>query len=140
MVVNSLVKATVDLGPAFSAERLEYALKMTLLGLGAVFAVLTVIWFILVIFKFFLYDLNNANKQVHKAETKTVEPISVKQTDNIPKQPISSKDDATVAAIMAAISAYISDNEDLSKEYAGGFRVVSFKRVRAKATWNNNNK
>ena len=59
MVVNILAKTTENLGGAFSPERLEYALQMTLLGIGAVFAVLSLIWLVLVVFKFFLYDLKN---------------------------------------------------------------------------------
>ena len=137
MVVNVLAKATNDLGPAFSIERIEYALQMTLLGLGAVFAVLALIWLVLVIFKIFLYDLKNKGKIAENTEKKS----DVEQT--VAEQPSTTvsqlSDDSTVAAIIAAISAYISDDAELSKEYANGFRVVSFKRVRPKSSWNNKN-
>ena len=137
MVVNVLAKATNDLGPAFSLERIEYALQMTLLGLGAVFAVLTLIWLILVIFKIFLYDLKNKSKKTENTENKSnVEQTVVEQPSTTVSQ---SSNDSTVAAIIAAISAYISDDAELSKEYANGFRVVSFKRVRPKSSWNNKN-
>ena len=52
MVINQLAKATTDLGGAFSAERIKYALEMTALGLLAVFAVLALIWIVMTIFKF----------------------------------------------------------------------------------------
>ena len=139
MVVNILAKTTENLGGAFSPERLEYALQMTLLGIGAVFAVLSLIWLVLVVFKFFLYDLKNRDT---KKQNSTKAPVVEKEVQPVVSEApvVNSSDDATVAAIIAAISAYISDDPELSKEYAGGFRVVSFKRTRAKATWNNENK
>ena len=49
---------------------------------------------------------------------------------------LSELNDETVSIIMAAISAYIAADPALADEYAGGFRVVSFKRAGTKATWN----
>ena len=139
MVVNILAKTTENLGGAFSPERLEYALQMTLLGMGAVFAVLSLIWLVLVVFKFFLYDLKNRDT---KKQSTAKAPVVEKEVQPVVSEApvVNSSDDVTVAAIIAAISAYISDDPELSKEYTGGFRVVSFKRTRAKATWNNENK
>ena len=139
MVVNILAKTTENLGGAFSPERLEYALQMTLLGMVAVFAVLSLIWLVLVVFKYFLYDLKNRDP---KKQNTTKAPVVEKEVQPVVSEApvVNSSDDATVAAIIAAISAYISDDPELSKEYVGGFRVVSFKRTRAKATWNNENK
>ena len=140
MVIGILTKATEQYGGAFSAERIALSLEMTLLGLGAVFSVLAIIWFVLALFKYFLYDLKNPSKE--KTDDKDSAPVvaqTVSQPTYVQTPTVSSSDDATVAAIMAAISAYISEDPELSKEYAGGFRVVSFKRVRAKASWNTKN-
>ena len=137
MVINQLAKTTEDvLGGAFSAERIKYALEMTGLGLLAVFAVLALIWGVLAIFKIFMYDLPN-KKKAKKA------PVVEKKVETTPAEVVSTPDasnnDATVAAIMAAISAYIADDPALSEQYPNGFRVVSFKRVRDKAYWNSKN-
>jgi hypothetical protein len=63
-------------------------------------------------------------------ESVKVEPVA--ETVHV----VNTNDDATVAAIMAAISAYISSDPSLAEQYAGGFRVVSFKRTGVKAAWN----
>ena len=127
-----LLAQSTDLGGAFSPERLKYALEMTVLGLCAVFAVLALLWGVLILFKLFMYDApkKKANKNV-VANTPKAEPV-VKTPASVAK----SDDDVTVAVIMAAISAYISEDPNLAEQYAGGFRVVSFKRAQNKAAWN----
>ena len=134
MINNYLAKATEDLGGAFSGERLVYSLEMTLLGLAAVFAVLAIIWAVLALFK--VFSIASAKKEAAKKKASSPAPEAVQSVVSEPEQ---SDDDATVAAIMAAISAYISSDEKLSEEYSGGFRVVSFKKVRDKASWNQKN-
>ena len=133
MINNNLAKVTEDLGGAFSGERLVYSLEMTLLGLGAVFSVLAIIWAVLALFK--VFSTASAKKEA-KEKVSAPAPVAVPNAVTEPEQ---SDDDATVAAIMAAISAYISSDEKLSEEYSGGFRVVSFKKVRDKASWNQKN-
>ena len=131
MVINQLAKATTDLGGAFSGERIKYSLEMTALGLVAVFTVLALIWLILAIFKLFLYDSSN-KKSKSSTQEKTV---NVEQKVESAPAP-TTENDAIVAAITAAISAYIAEDPQLSEQYANGFKVVSFKRVRDKAFWN----
>lgn len=133
--VMLLAVTTGDLGGAFSAERMAYALEMTALGLLAVFSVLAILWGVLALFKVFMYDIPQ-KKAKAKAEVKA-EPAPVVVDEPIVVAPVaSSNDDEVVAVIMAAISAYIAADPALAEEYAGGFRVVSFKRVRDKAAWN----
>ena len=134
MINNYLAKATEDLGGAFSGERIMYSLEMTLMGLGAVFSVLAIIWAVLALFK--VFSTASAKKEAAKKKASAPAPEAVQSVVSEPEQ---SDDDATVAAIMAAISAYISSDEKLSEEYSGGFRVVSFKKVRDKAAWNQKN-
>lgn len=138
MVNNYLAKEVTDLGGAFSSERIAYALEMTALGLIAVFSVLAIIWAVLSLFKVFSSD--NSKKDVKEVKAKEENKAKVADVPTpvaIPQQ--TNGDEATVAAIMAAISAYIASDEKLSEEYSGGFRVVSFKRVRDKASWNAKN-
>lgn len=134
MINSNLAKVTEDLGGAFSGERLVYSLEMTLLGLGAVFSVLAIIWAVLALFK--VFSTASVKKEAAKEKVSAPAPVAVPNAVTEPEQ---SDDDATVAAIMAAISAYISSDEKLSEEYSGGFRVVSFKKVRDKASWNQKN-
>ena len=134
MIVNILTKTTMPF-----TERLSESVQMTLLGMCAVFAVLAVIWFVLLLFKVFFYKDPNKKSKKEKS-TKLAEPVVENQAAAV--QDTNSTNDsnnATIAAIMAAISAYIAEDPDLSQEYSGGFRVVSFKRVRSKANWNNKN-
>ena len=133
MINNYLAKVTEDLGGAFSGERIIYSLEMTLMGLGAVFGVLAIIWAVLALFKVFA---TASAKKAAKEKASAPAPAVVPSAVAAPEQ---SGDDATVAAIIAAISAYISSDEKLSEEYSGGFRVVSFKKVRDKASWNQKN-
>jgi sodium pump decarboxylase gamma subunit len=133
MINNYLAKVTEDLGGAFSGERIIYSLEMTLMGIGAVFGVLAIIWAVLALFKVFA---TASAKKAAKEKASAPAPAVVPSAVAAPEQ---SGDDATVAAIIAAISAYISSDEKLSEEYSGGFRVVSFKKVRDKAAWNQKN-
>ena len=120
MVINQLAKVAENLGGAFSGERLQYALEMTVLGLAAVFAVLAIIWAILALFKVFAYDIpnrkkGNAGNAVQKEDVNAVlQAVPVVET-----KPIASvnNDDITVAIITAAISAYIASDKNLAQEY-----------------------
>ena len=134
MVINQLAKATTDLGGAFSGERIKYSLEMTALGLIAVFAVLALIWLVLAIFKLFLYDSANKKSKSSMQEKS----VNVEQKVETAPTP-TTENDAIVAAITAAISAYIAEDSQLSEQYANGFKVISFKRVRDKAFWNSKN-
>ena len=135
MMVNQLAANVVDLGGAFSSERLSYALEMTALGLLAVFTVLAILWGVLALFKVFMYDMPQ-RKAKAKAQKKAEPAPVVANEPTVVAPTASNNDDEVVAVIMAAISAYISADPALAEEYAGGFRVVSFKRVRDKAAWN----
>ena len=117
MVINQLAKATTDLGGAFSPERIKYSLEMTGLGLIAVFAVLALIWLILAIFKFFLYDVakNKDEAASTHAPSKTAKKVESVPTEVV-KSTANTENDATVATIIAAISAYIAEDPQLSEQ------------------------
>ena len=135
MVINQLAKTATELGGAFSSERIMYALEMTALGLVAIFAVLAIIWAVLALFKVLASD--TSSKKISDTKTEEDKPIVAETPVAVSLTPAQANgDDATVAAIIAAISAYIASDEKLSQEYSGGFRVISFNRVRDKASWN----
>ena len=116
-----------DLGGAFSSQRLSMAGLMIIQGMGMVFLVLVVLWLVLLVFKKVFYkDPAKASKT-----PKAVEPAPAPA----PVAPATS-DDALVAAITAAVAAYIESDPALSSQFSGGFRVVSFKKKNGKTSWN----
>ncbi len=121
------VEGTEDLGSAFSSARISYALRMTLLGMGMVFAVLALLWIVLAIFKKAL-----GGKEPAKEKPAPVAPVAPSPAPVAP----AADEGATVAAITAAIAAMIESDPALRSQFAGGFRVVSFKKKSGKTAWN----
>ncbi len=122
-----------DLGGAFSGARLSMAGIMILQGMGMIFLVLSILWIVLLLFKKIFYkDPSKTSKTFKntKNEKKSEEPVPA-----APAAPAAS-DDALVAAITAAVAAYIESDPALSSQFAGGFRVVSFKKKNGKTSWN----
>ena len=94
-------------------EKLSYGGQMLLLGMGAVFAVLFIIFLCLTVFKF-VFSKNSTPKV--KVETA---PVVV-----APKQTSSPKNDEEIVAVIAAAIAMAESESSGVK-----FRVVSFRRV-----------
>ena len=125
MAPTESAEAEEDLGGAFSPARLSMAALMIIQGMGMVFLVLAILWIVLMIFKKVFY-------KEPKTTTKKVE-------EPAPAAPVAAapaNDDALVAAITAAVAAYIDSDPALSSQFAGGFRVVSFKKKNGKTSWN----
>lgn len=122
-------------------ERFEYAIQGTVTGMLMVFAVLGLLYGIVTLSRVFLYDIPN-KKKARLTPMKTAQ-----KTDDEPKkvpenviivhdtEPPRTDDGELVAVITAAIAAMIESNDDYKNEFAGGFRVVSFKRSTTGA-WN----
>ncbi len=130
-----------DLGGAFSLERLKLAGIMLLVGMGMVFLVLAILWAVLIIFKKVMYD--GAGKKKEKAEKPTAPTVPAADTpDDAMIAAVAgvvayqADDGAIAAAITAAIAETIASDPALSREFAGGFRVVSFERKSGKRAWN----
>ena len=90
--------------------------KMVLIGMGTVFAVLTLLWACLSLFKVFFHDLKNVapKKEIVKNEETVADaPVETNATD----------DNEIVAVIAAAIAVAESEHADAK------FRVVSFRRI-----------
>ncbi len=127
MADTEKAEAEEDLGGPFSAERLSMAGLMILQGVGMVFLVLAILWLVLLVFKKIFYkDPDQQNNKSAKQDKAPMESSSVATSDN----------DALVAAITAAVSAYIDSDPALSTQFAEGFRVVSFKKKSGKSSWN----
>lgn len=121
------VEAEEDLGGAFSPARLSMAGLMIVQGVGMVFLVLAILWMVLLIFKKVFYK--DPAKQEKKEEKPAEAPAPA-------AAPAPADDGALVAAITAAVAAYIDSDPALSSQFAGGFRVVSFKKKNGKTSWN----
>ena len=125
MAPTESAEAEEDLGGAFSPARLSMAGLMIIQGMGMVFLVLAILWIVLMIFKKVFY------KEPKTTTKKVEEPAPVAPVAAAP-----ANDDALVAAITAAVAAYIDSDPALSSQFAGGFRVVSFKKKNGKTSWN----
>ena len=121
----------------FSSERLAEAGKMILLGMGAVFSVLALLWGVLAIFKIFSYDLPQKRKKVAEKAPETVAEPPVAETVAVAEEPVAeaTDDGELIAVISAAIAAYRA-SEGVAAEYVGGFRVVSYRRAVKGSSWN----
>ena len=107
--------ATENLLQSFNfGDVLTFGLQMLLIGMATVFAVLCIIWLVLVVFKLVFQGASDRKNKV-KTVAETVEAAEVAVA------PVSN-DAEIVAVIAAAIAMAESENSDAK------FRVVSFKR------------
>ena len=101
----------------------EGGITTALLGILTVFAVLSIIWGCLEIFKYVFYTLPEKRKK-EEAEESAPAP-AVQSAQPTAPTPVYSDDKAVVAAIIAAITAA---REDEGIPSSVPFRVVSFKK------------
>lgn len=109
------------------SERASEAGIVTLQGMVMVFAVLAILWGAVEIMHFVLHRGDNKEKKKQVATVEKNTDASVNDNDAAivaTTAGASGNDGATVAAIMAAISAMRAEEGNTN-----GFRVVSFKRV-----------
>ena len=124
MNLQLLLSATPDYSKPIEnfGDRVSMTFEMLLRGMGTIFFVLILLWFILAVF----------SKVIHRDQPKVAAPKAPKATSAAPKAqaapmpvtaPAAQTDDAAlVAAITAAIAAYLD-------QPTTSFRVVSFKRT-----------
>ena len=132
-------KLDMNMKPESFAERAEFALQGTVTGMIMVFAVLGLLAIIMSLSKIVFHDIPNKKKERSKKETEIQRGVSATHAQAAPVEAPASAPQATddgelVAVITAAIAAMIESGE-YKDEFAGGFRVVSFKRSTSKA-WN----
>lgn len=121
------------------ADRLAYALRMLIVGLGMVFVVLAILWGVLALSRVFFYDMPRRRREEeiaeHKAEVKAAPPAPAPAPAPapVPVAAPAQADDALIAVITAAISAAMAEEGSTP---VGGFRVVSFRRASGNHAWN----
>lgn len=98
------------------SEVLALGGQIFLIGMLTVFAVLTLLWGCLAIFKIVFHDLPAKKAQKVVVNKEVVESF-------VAPEPVASQDEEIVAVIAAAIAAAESESGGLAK-----FRVVSFRR------------
>ena len=114
----------------FSADAVKYALEMTLLGMGMIFAVFAILWAVLAVFK-----LVFARPEKKK---KTVEPPKAEPIATVAPTPAvattATDDGELIAVLTAAIMAY--EAEQNPEAPMTSFRVVSYRRANGGRSWN----
>ena len=107
-------------------ERVTYALQVSLIGMLAVFAVLTIIWGALVLMRIVIEAITKQRNKKNKGSD-TNEPaveVSAEEASSVDYD-----DEQLVAVITAAVAAARAEEAKKDGRTAGGFRVVSFKRT-----------
>ena len=113
----------------FSLEAFSEAARMTLMGMGMIFAVLGVLWGVLMVFKLVFAR----PKKEKKAEAPKVEPATADIVESEPA-PAATDDAELIAILTAAIYAY--EAEQNPDAQVGNFRVVSYRRANGGRSWN----
>lgn len=101
---------------------LEKGLQTAVLGMVTVFAVLSLLWGCLEIFKYVFYTLPERRK--HESSSSQTSEVAALETETVVEDVCEADDGELVAAIMAAVSAYRAEEG----APATGFRVVSFRK------------
>ena len=121
-------------------ERVMYALRMLIVGLGAVFAILALLWGVMVLARVLLHDIPTRSK-VEQDALKSAPPVGrpnvsshpVAPASVAPAAPAAQDNGVLIAIITAAVSAAMQEEGTLPP---GGFRVVSFRRSSNGGAWN----
>lgn len=106
------------------AERAGYAGGVTLLGMATIFIVLSILWGVVELLH---RALHRGDQKTAPAEAKAAPapvPAPAPKAAPAPVKDPAAGDDALVAVITAAVAAAMAE-----EGYAGGFRVVSFRRT-----------
>lgn len=106
------------------AERAGYAGGVTLLGMATIFIVLSILWGVVELLH---RALHRGDQKTAPAEAKAAPapvPAPAPKAAPAPVRTPAAGDDALVAVITAAVAAAMAE-----EGYAGGFRVVSFRRT-----------
>lgn len=115
------------------SERMTYGLQVFVVGLVTVFVVLTILWFALIIFRIFAYDIPQKKAKKVAEVNVTVEDVVAEDNATEVEDVVEYVEDDTqlIAVITAAVAAYSAQSGSTLP-----FRVVSYKRVSGANGWN----
>lgn len=125
-----------ELGGFFSADRVEWAILVSVQGILMVFAVLALLWGVISLMKVFLHDIPAKRAAKKNALTKAVEQAAAPVEHPVVLAEPQEDDGEIVAAITAAITVMLQ-SEEYKGQFESGFRVVSF--TRKGGAWNKDN-
>ena len=132
LTIPGETEVSIKIGVA--KEYAELLWLTPLVGIAMVFAVLTILWGVLVLFKLIFArpkkDKTQNNKKTDEASKSesTVDATAV-------VAPVAAADDSELIAVLtAAIYAY--ESEQNPNEPIGNFRVVSYRRTNGGRSWN----
>ena len=127
-VLESVDINSVMNNPDPMSERLAMSLQMMILGLATVFAVLIVIWAVLVLLRVFLYDMRKP-KEASAPKTQLQKETPAPVAPAPAATPAPAADDKQLIAVIAAAIA------EAEGKPVSSFRVVSFRRT-GSPRWN----
>ena len=119
---------------ALDPETITIMWQTPLLGMAMIFAVLSILWGILALMKFIM--VGRSPKPKKPAPVAESAPVAEAETPAEPETVDQETDDGELVAVIAAAVAAYRASEGLGEEYAGGFRVVSFRRANSARAWN----
>ena len=120
---------------AFSSDAWLKALEVAILGMLMIFAVLSLLWGVLAIFKLVFAGKTPKEKKPAKTESVSAPTVTEVKTEMPVPTAAVGGDEELIAVLTAAIAAYRA-SEGMSGADINGFRVVSFKRSGAGRAWN----
>ena len=130
-----------ELGGFFSAQRIEYAITVTLQGMLMIFAVLSILWGVVSLMKVFLHDIPQkraAKKQaLSAAVAEAAAPAEQPAEQPAEIAPVADEDEGEIVAAITAAIAVMLQSEEYKGQFESGFRVVSF--TRKGGAWNKEN-
>ena len=125
-----------ELGGFFSAERIKYAVLVSVQGMVMIFFVLSILWGVVALMKVFLHDIP-AKKEAKKAALAKAVEVAVAPVE----QPVAvaepEEDEGEIVAAITAAIAVMLQSEEYKGQFESGFRVVSF--TRKGGAWNKQN-
>ena len=133
MLFNVLTPSALALFTT-DAETLTMMWQTVVLGMGMVFAVLAILWAILSVFKIIFAGKSPKEPKPVKQKPIKEKPAEAKAESVTAPTPAVQDDGALIAVITAAVAAYMAETGE--EVPVGGFRVVSFTRVRGGKPWN----
>lgn len=131
-------KMKMDYKSTSFAGRLEKALQGSATGILMVFSVLALLCLVVWLSKVVFHDIPQ-KRTGRKKSGHVVEAVTVDETPAEPElgaAVFGEPDGAEMAAVITAAIAAAIESGEYKDEFAGGFRVVSFKRAGAARPWN----
>lgn len=124
------VLASAGAEPVTFSERLVYSLRMMAFGMVVVFAVLTVIWLSLTLFRVIFSALEKRKRSSDAdGEDQSLNPMVLP-----PASAENAEETGAIVAAMTAAIAFLYAEENASGEAQKSFRVVRFRK--AGGPWN----